>query len=147
MVFGQYVGFNFNLLYEAIFYVLFHGYYRKSTDRFQFQSSLWSYILCPITITKQFIFYNIKFQSSLWSYILCPTSTYILRFESILNFNLLYEAIFYVLLSSLFYCLFFIYISIFFMKLYSMSFSSVNPLSIKLLSRISIFFMKLYSMS
>ncbi len=119
----QYTKLYFNLLYEAIFYVLkgswikeFTGnilfqsslwsyilcpskiYILKSLGSKIFQSSLWSYILCPIQYVHHLLFPLFEFQSSLWSYILCPIDFLHWDYwKRSMYFNLLYEAIFYVL--------------------------------------------------
>ncbi len=77
-------------------------------------------------------------------YVLCLTNSAL--FILAIYFNLLYEAIFYVLVNIKGELLADHLISIFFMKLYSMSYWFWNR-SDSLLYKISIFFMKLYSMS
>ncbi len=135
----------FNLLYEAIFYVLkfiivdwtleliisifFMKLYSMSS-RMNFLKTMCSNI----------------FQSSLWSYILCPIPDFIVGGIEDIDFNLLYEAIFYVLEDSNWIILGNYYISIFFMKLYSMS-CKLYFFKSNSWNYISIFFMKLYSMS
>ncbi len=115
------IAFYFNLLYEAIFYVLEKDYQKsKAATRISiFFMKLYSmscYLHTGTSTSKK------KFQSSLWSYILCP----LLRSEICppypRHFNLLYEAIFYVLNGNFIRPLKTFIISIFFMKLYSMSF-------------------------
>jgi len=134
----------FNLLYEAIFYVLksktsdqtflflisifFMKLYSMSYLKTEihnpkalaFQSSLWSYILCPSCLLDHILEYSCLFQSSLWSYILCP-SRWGLFFRLPKKFQ-----------SSLWS-----YILC----------PSDDMLRIKIQPQISIFFMKLYSMS
>ncbi len=69
----------FNLLYEAIFYVLFSSIQTLLRELGIFQSSLWSYILCPTNTIRKSNYLLIRFQSSLWSYILCPYMKGILK--------------------------------------------------------------------
>ncbi len=112
---------NFNLLYEAIFYVLGGKDSTVMLSLVIFQSSLWSYILCPTTQKWVVPHFRLKFQSSLWSYILCPYQSkedadlIYIKFQSSLWSYILCPVLSPALTE------FELTISIFFMKLYSMS--------------------------
>ncbi len=92
----------YDLRISIFFMKLYSMSYQDNEDKTkitkQFQSSLWSYILCPtwtwvIAIYKPYDYFNLLYEAIFYVLIIPP----VIQALQPLNFNLLYEAIFYVL--------------------------------------------------